>query len=323
MVSRANAPVMAGPRSTTLRRASAEARPAGVTVSTPVLWLAGLIAGLALVAAAAGLFWQVGTAPTTATTIRGEVVQLFGWGLYRYDTLFAGAGSRGTDAVTLLLGVPALGTAAALYRRGSLRAGLFLAGMFGYFLYVYASYALGTVAYNEFFLVYVAVFSASFYGLVALSMSLARQGALTPVAPRLPRRGPAAFMAVGGLVTLVVWLEPIVGALLQGQTPGPLGAQTTLFTHGLDLALIVPACFLSAWLIGRRDPLGYLIAFPLLGLILLLGPVIAAQTVSQLAAGVTFTPGEIIGPIGGFGLVAVFAIWVVVALLRSSARPRA
>jgi hypothetical protein len=52
-----------------------------------------------------------------------------------------------------------------------------------------------------------------------------------------------------------------------------------------------------------------------------LAPMITAQTVSQLRAGVTFPPGQIVGPIGGFATIAVVAILVIVALLRNILDP--
>jgi hypothetical protein len=87
------------------------------------------------------------------TTVHGTVVELYGGGLYGSDTVFAAAGQRGTDAVTLVLGIPLLVASILRYRRGSLRGGLLLTGTLGYFLYVYAGPALGTVVYNELFLV--------------------------------------------------------------------------------------------------------------------------------------------------------------------------
>jgi len=48
---------------------------------------------------------------------------------------------------------------------------------------------------------------------------------------------------------------------------------------------------------------------------------ITAQTVSQLRAGVTFPPGQIVGPIGGFAMISVLAIWVIVVLLRNVSDP--
>jgi hypothetical protein len=84
----------------------------------------------------------------------------------------------------------------------------------------------------------------------------------------------------------------------------------------LDLALITPSCFLAGALILRREPLGYRLAFPLLGLIVLLMFVIPTTTVSQIAAGVSYTPPEIIGPIGGFMVLGLAAVWVTIAILR-------
>jgi hypothetical protein len=89
-----------------------------------------------------------------------------------------------------------------------------------------------------------------------------------------------------------------------------------MVTDALDLALITPAALLAGVLILRRDPLGYRIAFPLLGIILLLVPQIVLGTLFQLDAGVGFTAGEAIGPISGFVVLGLLAIWVTVAVLR-------
>jgi hypothetical protein len=72
----------------------------------------------------------------------------------------------------------------------------------------------------------------------------------------------------------------------------------------------------TARLLSRRAPLGYVAAAALLGIIVLLGPNFVAQTLSQLQAGVEFTAGEAIGPLAGFGTVAVVGLWVLVAILR-------
>jgi hypothetical protein len=89
----------------------------------------------------------------------------------------------------------------------------------------------------------------------------------------------------------------------------------------LDLAIIVPIVLLAGVLILRGDPLGYLIAFPMLVLEAFLAPMIAAQTVSQLRAVVTVPPGQIVGPIGGFATIAVVVIWVIFGLLRNVSDP--
>jgi hypothetical protein len=60
----------------------------------------------------------------------------------------------------------------------------------------------------------------------------------------------------------------------------------------------------------RRQPFGYVIAFSLLVLEALLLPIIAIATALQVNMGIEFTAGEIVGPIAGFGLLAIMSLWV-------------
>jgi hypothetical protein len=280
-----------------------------------VLWLGALIAVLALVAGLAGVLQSGGPGLTAVTTVRGDAAQLLGHGLYRYDTAFSGASFRGTDVVNIVLAVPALVVCLVLYRRGSVRGALALVGIITYFLYTYANVALGA-AYNPLFLVYATLLSAGFYALVLLLRSLDLGALGSDALGRLPRRLPAVFFIVAGVLTTAVWLMPLVEALASGAPPARMDTYTTAVTFALDLALIVPACFVTARLLLRRAALGYLTAAALLGIIVLLGPNFIAQTISQVRAGVEFSGAEVAGPIGGFGAVAAAGIVVSVAILR-------
>jgi hypothetical protein len=66
------------------------------------------------------------------------------------------------------------------------------------------------------------------------------------------------------------------------------------------LAVITPAAAMAGVLVRRRNPLGYLLAAPLLVTIVLLLPTIALSTALQAAAGISFTVPQIVGPIAGF-----------------------
>lgn len=296
----------------------AKASGAGKNVRTfdPLTILCLFIAVLALAAAGAGLFWPSDGGSLTATSVRGEAVELYGRGLYHFDTRFAGAGARGTDAVTLALGLPLLLVTLFLRHRGSLRGGLLLSGALAWFLYVYASLALGTVTYNAFFLVYVALFSASLFAF-GLALREARDGfrAMESLGD-LPRRGPAALLFVSGLVTLIVWLGPLLSALVAGRPPERLDIYTGRVTDALDLGIITPATILAGVFVLRGKATGFAAAIPLFVLEAFLLPMIAAQTVSQIEAGVDFTAAEIIGPIGGFVVLAAFSLWALTAILR-------
>jgi hypothetical protein len=284
--------------------------------SNGVIWLSALIVLLALVATGTALLWQDGGSPFPFTTLRGETAQMYGQGLYRYDSLFTGAGYKGQDTVTLVLGIPLLVVFTLLYRRKSLRGGWLLMGMLGYFLYVYASMALAA-AYNALFLVYVALFSASLFAFVLAFTRIDMQAVAAPFSTRLPQRGIAIFMFACGVLTFVVWLEPLISAFVQGTPPKHLDASTTRVTDALDLGIIVPSTVLAGSLLLRRNLQGYRIAFPLLVLIVMLLPGISLSTVNQVAAGVAFTPGEIVGPISGFLVLGLIAVGIIVVILRA------
>jgi hypothetical protein len=300
--------------------AHGEQRAAAATTANIVVVLALATALLAAVAAGAGMFGPRAGEPFEFVAVRGETARIDGRGLYRYDSVFTAAGYRAQDTVTLALGLPLLLVSAVLARRGSRRAALLLTGAFGYALYVYASMALAA-QYNPLFLVYVAAFSTSLFGMVLAIATFPRRALAADVSPRVPWRGPAIFMAVAGALTAVVWLSPLVAALLEGRPPLLLGHSTTKVTDALDLAIITPATIVTAALLWRHDPLGVVVAFPLLILIVLLAPIIMLSTVYQIAVGVTFTTAEIIGPVSGFSVLGLVAIGLVVAIVRAVGEP--
>jgi hypothetical protein len=279
--------------------------------------LPGLVAAVSAVVATSGLIRRPSGRPVPVVTARGQVAHVAGTGLYRHDTVFTAAGNTAVDGVVLSMGVPLLVTAWVLHRGGSQRATLLLTGVLGYLLYVYANYALG-VAYNPLFLAYVTLLSACLFGLIA-GIVEADRAVLRAVAadPGMPHRFLSRFLLTCAAVTAGVWLQPLLTALLQGRAPDLLDVYTTPVTFALDLAVIAPAVALAGLLVRRRDPLGYLLAFPLLVTVVLLLPTIAASTALQAAAGITFTAAEIIGPIVGFGALGAIGTWLLVRLLRA------
>jgi hypothetical protein len=290
-------------------------KPAHPRFSAPSV-LVWVIAALALVAALAGLVAPDGAGPVTVQTVHGEDVELYGEGLYRRDSLFKGASNVGTDVVTLAIGLPLLLASLAGYRRGSARGALLLLGALTWFLYVYATYAL-SVTFNELFLVYVALASASLFAFVLLWRFIDPQW----IADRVPdgvRRRTAALMLASGALTFLVWVLPLLGALITGDAPKWLDDSSTMVTDALDLAVITPSAMLAGVLLHRREPLGYPIAIALLVLLLVLAPAIIAQTISQLAVDIQFAAGEVIGPIAGFLVLATIAGWCLRGILRAA-----
>lgn len=276
-------------------------------------WATLLLAGGAAVVGLVG-----GPDPVTVTSVRGQRVDLFGAGVYRYDTVFNASGNRGTDLVTLALAVPLMAWCLLAVRRASARARLLLPGAFAWFLYVYATLTTNA-ALNPLFVVYVAVFAASLFG-GALAIRALDVAALADVVGRLPRRLPGWLMVVSGVVTPIIWLGPVAAAQLAGDVPARLDTYTTLVTIGLDTATITPAAVVAGVLILRGRWLGYVLAVPLLVIESALAPALSAQTWFQVGAGVELAPGEIVGPLVGFLVLSGFAIVALVRVVRAAAR---
>jgi len=278
-------------------------------------WLVPLIAILAVVAAAAGLFWQDGGSPYTFTTLYGETVQIYGQGVYDHDTVFNTGASQGADVVALLA-LPLLFVSFMFYRRDSLRAGFLLVSALAYYLYYGASLGF-VVAYNNLYLVYLALFSASFFAFVLALTAINLPSLPARFSPRLPRRGMAIFMFVVGVGVAFIWLSDVIDALTTNGVPQALGSHIALVTYTLDVGIIAPACILAGILILRRAPLGYLLTGVMTMLLALVGAMVIGQTVMQLNLGVQLSTGQLIGQVGTWIILGGIAVWLSISFLRN------
>lgn len=287
--------------------------------SRSLLSLSWLTALLVACYAALGLFWLDGGARSSFTTLHGQTVQLYGQGVYRFDTLLIAAGNRGTDAVMLFAVVPLLAAGIALARRGSLAGGLVLASALAACLYNAASLTFGA-AYNRLVFLYIAAFSAGLFAFILALTSFDLGSLEARFSARLPRRGMAAFLIFAGLATAAIWLSDMLPPWLQGGVPQVLGSYTTVFTYGIDLALITPATVLSGVLLLRRRPLGLVLGPVLLTLCALIGVMVVSQTLFQLNAGVVFSPGQFIGLISSWVVLGAAALFLLAGCFRALER---
>jgi hypothetical protein len=255
-------------------------------------WLIPPIFLLALFASAMGLFYETPGEPYPLTTFRGEQVTINGHGLYRYDTVSTAVQMQGNDLITLVLGLPLLAVSTWLAFRGSLRGRLLLSGTLGFFLYTYMSMSMLT-AYNDLFLVYVALFTLSLYAFILSMLSFDLADLPKHFSPRLPRRWIAAVLFLVGGFLFLAWMGRIIPPLLQNGTP-VLENTTTLVIQSMDLALIVPLAILAGILLLRRSAWGYLLASVAIMKGLTMALAVATMAINQALAGVAISPVELI-----------------------------
>jgi hypothetical protein len=271
-----------------------------------------LVAFLALVAAGTGVLWTgSGTGPTIQSPY-GERVVLNGAGLYRHDSVSVAAQALAQDVVTLVVGIPLLLVSLLLFRQGSLRGRLLLTGTLAYFLYTYASYAFGA-AFNDLFLLYVALFSLSLFATVMGFASLDIPDLPRCFSPRLPRKGIAIFLFVVAAFLLFAWLGRILPSQLGHRPPVGIEGYTTLVIQVLDLGLIVPASALGGVLLLLRRPWGYLLASVVLIKGATLALAVTTMAINMLRHGVAVSPMEL----AMFPALTAVGITMLILLLRA------
>lgn len=281
-------------------------------------WLILVIAILAAFAAGTGLFSTDGEGTFEFATLRGDTVQIYGRGLYRYDTSLIAVGYRVSDAFTLIVGIPLLLISFWLYQRGSMRGRILLTGTLLFFLYNFGSLGIGS-AYNNLFLVYVLLTMLTFLGGSGLLLSFDLQTFPNFFSDRVPRRGISRFLIISGTALFCIWLFlSILPALLSGGVPPEVESYTTIVTFVLDMAIIAPVLVSAGVLLRRAEALGYMMASVLLIFIDALGLSLLVMGIAQQLAGL-MNIGQFIGFVVSFAILTLFSLRFTVALLRNIA----
>jgi len=277
----------------------------------PVLkWLVPLVFILTLIAALSGV-WPVQGTPYPLTNFRGEQVTINARGLYYWDTLSSAAQTQANDLVTLVLGLPMLAISFWLTLRGSLRGRLILTGTLGFVLYTYITMCFGA-AYNHLFLVYVALFSLSFYAFILSMMSFDLKTLPSHFSEKLPRGWIAGLLFFAAAFLAFAWLGRIAATFAPGNVPA-LENTTSMFIQAMDLGLIVPLCVLSGVLLLRRNPWGYLLASVGMMKFLTMGTAVSVMGLNMLRVGVPINVAEL----AIFPTITIVNIVMVVILLKN------
>ena len=278
-------------------------------------WLVPLIAILAAITTSVGLFSTSADGPFHFTTLHNETIEIYGRGLYRYDTPLIAIGYRVSDAFTLIVGIPLLLISFWIYRRGSMRGKILLSGVLLFFLYNFGSLAIGA-AYNNLFLLYILLIMAAFLGSMGLFLSFDMPAFPNLFSERVPCRGISIFFIISGVVLFCIWLFlSILPALLAGGVPAELASYTTVITFAVDMGIIAPVLVSAGILLRRREPLGYLLSSVLLVFIDALGCSLLVMGIAQQIAGLMNT-GQFIGFVVSFAILTLFSLWFTVALFR-------
>ncbi len=267
-------------------------------------YLCYVIVVLTLISAGVGIFYSTGNDTFTVENIYGESIELYGDGIYKYDSILKAGANKGTDVVMLIVTVlfaffTAMRKKAAKYR--FLQVGL-LSGL----LY-YSSWLVFGVTFNRLFLIYVLLFSSALFAMIFLLSELIRENNLSEVLKSNNLKGTAVFIIVCSVSTLV-WLPYIIPALITGQPLETIEIYTTEPTFVIDLAILLPMFLGCGIAMFKKKDIGYKLAPIPLTFMPVIGLIVIGQNIVQTSMGIEIPIEALIGLVISFIVLGIIAI---------------
>jgi hypothetical protein len=204
--------------------------------------------------------------------------------LYKDTNSFALHAWYANDIILLAVGLPLLIVALVLSIRGSLRGQLVWLGMLNFTIYNYSYYLFGA-ALNSFFLIYAALFTFSMYSLVFGLVFIDYNKIEKSFKKKTPVKGISIFMILLAITLGGAWIVQWVNFVITSTPPQimiNLNSANNLVAT-LDLTFVVPLCFVAAYNLWQRRPIGYVLTVMLnvkgfvYNLILIFGSIVQAQ----------------------------------------------
>jgi hypothetical protein len=193
-------------------------------------------------------------------------------GLYRDNDLIKTAWLA-NDLVTLVLS-PILVLALTLQKRGDERGLLLWMGLMLYMFYNYAFYLFGT-KFNNFFLIYVALFSLSLYSIIIGLLTVNIHAIQENIGRNKRKVIIGLFLFLLAVPLTIVEIKECIAFILSGRTP-----EIPTLIFALDLSTVVPTTILAAILLWKNHPWGNVVGMMVLvkafayGLVLIVGSIL-------------------------------------------------
>jgi hypothetical protein len=168
--------------------------------------------------------------------------------------------ARGTALVVLVVAIPALLLSMRAAAAGSVRALIVWMGAIAYIAYQAVLFIFAT-PFNQLFLLYLAMFSLSFWSVVSILRQVDLESLRARFSRRLPVRGLATYALIMVVLNALAWLRNVVPGVLSSTPPSWLDG-TGMSTNPIyvqDLAFWLPLTAVAAILLWRRRPWGYLV----------------------------------------------------------------
>ena len=248
---------------------------------------------LSFIASVKGVFSnEVHVYPNVITAF-GEEVELYQKGIYARDSVSMATQAIAQDTITLVIGIPMAIISLFLIMKDNKKGIFLLTGTIGYILYTYASYSF-LAFFNGFYLVCIAIMTLSFYDFILCICELNRYNLKDEFTGEFPRKGLSRFLWITGVVIGLMWLGRIAPAIINNSAPFGLEHYSTLSIQTLDLGVVVPACFVTGYLLRKEKQMGYLFSIVLVVKAVTMAAAVSAMAISMKLHAIEISYGELI-----------------------------
>jgi hypothetical protein len=270
---------------------------------------------LALVTSGLGLFFTTDGQPFDFVNQYGDIIKIYGNGIYNNDSYFMAHIFKGTDFVALFLAIPLMIIALIIdIRYNTVKTKLFLTGISVFFLYYSVSYSIGA-KYNVLHLVYTALFSCTLFASIIGYGLLKTYDIKTSV--KIYATGLKIFLVLCGLSLFIAWLPDIIVSLVNKKSLELIEIYTTQITYVLDMAIISPVIFICLYNLSKGRNIGYILLGIILIMLVMVGIMVIFQTIIPIRAGIEMPLGAIITKVGIFVILALVAIYYEIKLFKN------
>ncbi len=219
--------------------------------------LVPLIAIGSMIEALAGILSKDGNGTYLYKTIRGEMVEIYGEGVYRHMTTDVAVQGIAQDYITLFVAIPILLISFYFATKNNLKAKLTLSGTLLYFLLTYL-FHIGIALYNEIFLIAVITLFCSLFAFILNIISFDFIEVKSFFTKQKTIHRASIFLIIIATIMCLLWLSIIIPPMLDGSFyPKELHHYSTLIVQGYDLGIFLPLAIISGILGIRRNEYAY------------------------------------------------------------------
>ena len=259
---------------------------------------------LLIIISVAGILSLDFTRGYEVTNQYGDIIKMYGAGIYAHDSYLRAPIFIGTDICILFLLVPLLLKA---YLQNNKDASdisrLRLLSVYAVAFYYSASISFG-VSYNQFILLYIALFAATLFGMFAILRKITVNQLQYQAT-----KGVYVFLMLSGIALIVAWLPDIIPTLVNRTSLPLIEIYTTEITYVLDMGIIAPLCLVTMYLLKRKDSLGTVLLAVLFKACIIVGIMMIPQTICQMLSGFELPLPVLITKSGSFVLLGGFAMY--------------